>query len=223
MGNRRVCTGQAEWLWEIKIIAVRYSIWQTHGETGMFHACVKHALFSDFCGKMDWPSAGLSKNLSEQEWTDSKWSSSQGCFLTEGSPWQKKDYEDTRHQASTFNSHELTTWSCKTWGKETLCKLSSSHTTLRTTHSTRLSQDGFHRNRRCWTLTHSCWGIWSLAWLDQLKDSIHLYPITLLNLGLLWKGAQFPAITSDCFTVPEGVRTSSGAKLWSDSLLGPYR
>lgn len=162
---------------------------------------------------MHWPSPGVSKHLSKQEWTESNCSSSQGCFLTEGSSWQKKDPEDTRHQTSTFNSHELTTWSSKAWGKETLCKLSSSHTTLRTTHSTRVSQDGFHRNLRCWTLTHSCWGIWSLAWPDQPKDSTHLYPSTLLNLGLLWKGAQFPAITCDCFTVPKGARTSSGAKL----------
>lgn len=150
---------------------------------------------------------GLSKNLSKQEGTESKWSSSLSCFLTEGSSWQKKDHEDTRHQASTFNSHELTTWSCKTREKETLCKLSSSHnyTEDHTQHegeSRWVSQESEVLD------THSCWGIWSLAWPDQPKDSIHLYPSTLLNLGLLWNGAQFPAITSDCFTVPKGVRTS---------------
>lgn len=212
MGNCRVCTGQAEWLRAIKITAVRPSKWQAHGETGIFHVWVKHALFPDVSGKMDWPLPGLSKNLSKQEGTESKWSSSQSCFLTEGSSWQKKVHEDTRHQASTFNSHELTTWSSKPWGKETLRKLSSSHN---------YSEDHTqHKGESRWVPqesevldTHSCWGIWSLAWPDQPKDSIHLYPSTLLNLGLLWNGAQFPAITSDCFTVPKGVRTSSAAKL----------
>lgn len=53
MGNCRVCTGQAEGLRAIKITAVRCSVGQAHGETGIFHVCVKHALFPDFCGKMD--------------------------------------------------------------------------------------------------------------------------------------------------------------------------
>lgn len=53
MGNGTVCTGQAQGLRTIKIAAVRHSIWQAHGETGIFHVCVEHALFPDFCGEMD--------------------------------------------------------------------------------------------------------------------------------------------------------------------------
>lgn len=74
MGNLGVYIWQAEWLSAMKITTRRHSIWQAHGERGVFHTRVKtHThLLPCSCGKTDWLSPGLSETVSKQDWTESK-------------------------------------------------------------------------------------------------------------------------------------------------------
>lgn len=153
----RAAEGNKDYCWETFYMAGTWGNWN------ISYLC-KTRTVSWFLWQNGRTLTWTKKNLSKLEWTESKWSSSQGCFLTEGSSWQKKDHEDTRHQASTFNSHELTTWSCKTWGKETVQAFQEPHYTEDHTQ---------HKGESRWVSqesevldTHSCWGIWSLAWPD---------------------------------------------------------
>lgn len=101
-------------------------------------------------------------------------------------PPGKKDNGGTRLSASISNSCESTTRNKKTRWKEALFKLSSSHTALKTTHSRRVSQDGFQRNLMCWLVIHT---EVSEVWLGQtgLRTLYILYPSTLKpQLALEW-------------------------------------
>lgn len=58
--------------------------WGTCNISYLCKACMH--LFPHSCGKIDWPSPGLSKNLSKQEWTESKWSAVSMLRLF---PWRR--------------------------------------------------------------------------------------------------------------------------------------